>query len=170
MGIFGDVQVSAFGFLSVWIVGDAKDVHTWFGFAESLLLIGIGTSASANFAGEPELNAIFCCFLLGHPSKPTCKPKNFCLPKPSNICLSKKTSYHHCPHGEGRRLFASPTNHLQNPYISIVCKPTISLMDQKCLLYLRATFIFALNELNGRVLMSDGSLGGPWNYSNADIF
>lgn len=34
-------------------------------------------------------------------------------------------------------------------------------------LFLRATVIFGLNALNGRVPLSDGSLGGPWNYSNA---
>lgn len=30
-----------------------------------------------------------------------------------------------------------------------------------------ATIIFGLNALNGRVHMSDGSLGGSWNYTNA---
>ncbi|URE14170.1 heparanase-like protein [Musa troglodytarum] len=30
-----------------------------------------------------------------------------------------------------------------------------------------AVIIFGLNALNGRVTLSDGSLGGPWNYSNA---
>ncbi|KAL0903389.1 hypothetical protein M5K25_027765 [Dendrobium thyrsiflorum] len=30
-----------------------------------------------------------------------------------------------------------------------------------------ATVIFGLNALNGRVPMSDGSVGGPWNYTNA---
>ncbi|CAL9127885.1 unnamed protein product [Musa acuminata var. zebrina] len=30
-----------------------------------------------------------------------------------------------------------------------------------------AVIIFGLNALNGRVPLSDGSLGGPWNYSNA---
>ncbi|KAG0479693.1 hypothetical protein HPP92_010341 [Vanilla planifolia] len=32
------------------------------------------------------------------------------------------------------------------------------------------TVIFGLNALNGRVPMRDGSLGGPWNYSNAAAF
>ncbi|PKA63060.1 Heparanase-like protein 3 [Apostasia shenzhenica] len=31
----------------------------------------------------------------------------------------------------------------------------------------RATIIFGLNALNGRVSLPDGSLGGPWNYANA---
>ncbi|XP_020589068.1 heparanase-like protein 3 [Phalaenopsis equestris] len=30
-----------------------------------------------------------------------------------------------------------------------------------------ATIIFGLNALNGRVPLSDGSLGGPWDYTNA---
>ncbi|XP_020109240.1 LOW QUALITY PROTEIN: pentatricopeptide repeat-containing protein At1g03560, mitochondrial-like [Ananas comosus] len=33
-----------------------------------------------------------------------------------------------------------------------------------------ALIIFRLNALNGRVPMPDGSLGGPWNYSNAASF
>nr|CAD1825798.1 unnamed protein product [Ananas comosus var. bracteatus] len=33
-----------------------------------------------------------------------------------------------------------------------------------------AVIIFGLNALNGRVPMPDGSLGGPWNYSNAASF
>ncbi|PKA61327.1 Heparanase-like protein 3 [Apostasia shenzhenica] len=31
-----------------------------------------------------------------------------------------------------------------------------------------AIVIFGLNALNGRVQMRDGSLGGPWNYTNAE--
>lgn len=34
----------------------------------------------------------------------------------------------------------------------------------------RAKIIFGLNALNGRVPMSDDSLGGPWNYTNAASF
>ncbi|KAK3155566.1 hypothetical protein QOZ80_2BG0204840 [Eleusine coracana subsp. coracana] len=33
-----------------------------------------------------------------------------------------------------------------------------------------AKTIFGLNALNGRIKMPDGSLGGPWNYTNADSF
>ncbi|CAN6239142.1 unnamed protein product [Urochloa humidicola] len=33
-----------------------------------------------------------------------------------------------------------------------------------------AKIIFGLNALNGRVPMPDGSLGGPWNYTNAASF
>nr|CAD1817195.1 unnamed protein product [Ananas comosus var. bracteatus] len=33
-----------------------------------------------------------------------------------------------------------------------------------------AVIIFGLNALNGRVPMPEGSLGGPWNYSNAASF
>jgi heparanase 1 len=33
-----------------------------------------------------------------------------------------------------------------------------------------AQIIFGLNALNGRVPMPDGSLGGPWDYTNADSF
>ncbi|PNT69373.1 hypothetical protein BRADI_3g54370v3 [Brachypodium distachyon] len=33
-----------------------------------------------------------------------------------------------------------------------------------------AQIIFGLNALNGRVPMPDGSLGGPWNYTNAASF
>jgi heparanase 1 len=33
-----------------------------------------------------------------------------------------------------------------------------------------AKIIFGLNALNGRVPMSDDSLGGPWNYTNAASF
>ncbi|XP_020573782.1 heparanase-like protein 3 [Phalaenopsis equestris] len=32
----------------------------------------------------------------------------------------------------------------------------------------RSSVIFGLNALNGRVPMQDGSLGGPWNYTNAE--
>ncbi|XP_031482231.1 heparanase-like protein 3 [Nymphaea colorata] len=32
----------------------------------------------------------------------------------------------------------------------------------------RATVIFGLNALNGRVTLKDGSVGGPWNSSNAE--
>ena len=35
------------------------------------------------------------------------------------------------------------------------------------LLHLRAVIIFGLNTLYGRVPLSDGSLGGPWNSTNA---
>lgn len=34
----------------------------------------------------------------------------------------------------------------------------------------RAVIIFGLNALNGRIPQSDGSLVGPWNYSNAASF
>jgi heparanase 1 len=33
-----------------------------------------------------------------------------------------------------------------------------------------AKIIFGLNALNGRIPMPDGSLGGPWNYTNAASF
>ncbi|RWV98043.1 hypothetical protein GW17_00039133 [Ensete ventricosum] len=34
-------------------------------------------------------------------------------------------------------------------------------------IYASAVIIFGLNALNGRVPLRDGSLGGPWNYTNA---
>lgn len=34
--------------------------------------------------------------------------------------------------------------------------------------YFRATVIFGLNALNGRVPLKDGSVRGPWNSSNAE--
>lgn len=37
-------------------------------------------------------------------------------------------------------------------------------------LVFRAVIIFGLNALNGRMPQSDGSVVGPWNYSNAASF
>lgn len=34
-------------------------------------------------------------------------------------------------------------------------------------MYFRANIIFGLNALNGRVSLPDGSMGGPWDSSNA---